>query len=186
MRILLQIIFLFISFSIIAQDGTSIEKVVKADFDENGIEDIAYLTQETASDYDSLQIEVHLMGSEGILHEIKTEKMIFNKTNSDDYLLCYSFTFSENSLNLVFRKNNTHYYWFFEYNENDFELLYYGESIRENDTQTFRYLNLKSGKLSVSQLKPNADNWDTFSKPFTVISIPPLKEFKGYEVKWPK
>ncbi|WP_291120045.1 hypothetical protein [Flavobacterium sp. UBA6135] len=169
-----------------AQDGISLEKVVKADFDENGIEDIAYLTQETSSDYDSIQIEVHLMGSEGILHEIKTEKIIFYKTNSDDYLLCYSFTFSENSLNLVFRKDATNYYWFFEYNENDFELLYYGESIRENDTQTFRYLNLKSGKLSVSQLKPNADNWDTFSKPFTVISIPTLKEFKGYEVKWPK
>ncbi|GGD15464.1 hypothetical protein [Flavobacterium orientale] len=169
-----------------AQDGISLEKVVKADFDGNGFEDVAYYTQEKSEEFDTVQIEVYFYGIEGITHEVKSEKIIFNKSESEDHLLCYSFTFSENTLNLIFTKNKINYYWFFEYNDNDFELLYYGESERTDDFQKFRYLNLKASKLAVSQLKKDATEWETVSLPFTVITIPTLNAFKGYEVKWTK
>ena len=180
---------LFTSWLSSAQDGISITKVVEADFDENGFEDIAYFTQEKTADYDSIQIEVYFKNYDGSESEIKTEKIIFNKTRSGadtENLICYSFTFSENNLCLIFKKNNTNYYWFFNYYNQDFELLYYGESVNENEAQKHRLLNLRESKLTISVLKTGANDWNSYSHPHTVVAIPTLNNFKGFEVKWPK
>jgi hypothetical protein len=180
---------LFTSWLSSAQDGISITKVVEADFDENGFEDIAYFTQEKTADYDSIQIEVYFKNYDGSESEIKTEKIIFNKTRfgaDTENLICYSFTFSENNLCLIFKKNNTNYYWFFNYYNQDFELLYYGESVNENETQKHRMLNLRESKLTISVLKTGANDWNSYSHPHTVVAIPTLNNFKGFEVKWPK
>jgi hypothetical protein len=180
---------LFTSWLSSAQDGISITKVVEADFDENGFEDIAYFTQENTAAYNSIQIEVFFKNYDGSESTIKTEKIIFNKTMSEvdaENLICYSFTFSENNLCLIFKKNNTNYYWFFNYYNQDFELLYYGESVNENESQKHRMLNLRESKLTISVLKNGANEWNSYSHPHTVVAIPTLNKFKGFEVKWPK
>lgn len=189
MKIPYSIFFLFVSFLTTAQDGISLTKVVTADFDENGYEDIAYLTQEKTADYNSIQIEVFFKNYDGTESEIKTEKMIFTKSKLGDEsenLICYSFTFSENNLCLIFRKNNTNYYWFFNYYNQDFELLYYGESVNENEIQKHRMLNLRESKLTISVQKNGANDWDSYSHPHTIVDIPTLNKFNGFEVKWPK
>ena len=189
MRIFYLLVSLFTSLISSAQDGISLCKVVKADFDENGHEDIAYLTQEKTADYNSIQIEVYFKNYDGSESEIKTEKMIFNKSKlgaESENLICYSFTFNENNLCLIFKKNNTNYYWFFNYYNRDFELLYYGESVNENETQKHRMLNLRESKVTISVLKKEANDWDSYSHPYTVIDIPTLNKFNGFEVKWPK
>lgn len=189
MKITYPIFLLFVSLITAAQDGISLTKVVKADFDENGFEDIAYLIQEKTADYNSIQIEVYFKNYDGSESEIKTEKMIFNKSKlgaESENIICYSFSFSENNLCLIFKKNDTNYFWFFNYYNHDFELLYYGESVNENETQKHRMLNLRESKLTISVLKNGAIDWDSYSHPHTVIEIPTLNKFNGFEVKWPK
>jgi len=189
MKISYTLLFLFISFLSSAQDGISLTKQVIADFDENGFEDIAYLTQEKTGDYDSLQIEVYFKNYDGSENEIRTEKMIFTKSKlgvESENLICYSFTFSENNLCLIFKQNNTNYYWLFKYYNHDFELLYYGESFNENETQKHRMLNLRASTVTISALKNGSNDWDSYSHPHTIVEIPTLNKFNGFEVKWPK
>jgi hypothetical protein len=187
MRILY--LFLFVTWFSAGQDGISLSKVVNADFDEDGYEDIAYLTLEKTPTYDTIQMEVYFNGMEGIEFQIKTEKMIFTKSTTNEStedLICYSFSFQENSLAVIFKKKDITYYWFFNYYNRDFELLHYGESTLENETQKFSYLNLKESKLTISYLKKDATNWDSYSLSHTITNIPTLNQFNGFEVKWPK
>ena len=189
MKILFTIVFLLISFLSSAQDGISLTKQVVADFDENGYEDIAYLTQEKTTHYDSLQIEVYCKNYDGSENEIKTEKMIFPKSELNDEsenLICYSFTFSENYLCLIFEQNNTYYYWFFKHYNHDFELLFYAESVHENELQKHRMLNLRASTVRISTLKNGSNDWDSYSHPHTIVDIPTLNKFNGFAVQWPK
>ena len=46
---------------------------------------------------------------------------------------------------------------------------------------------LKLATTSIQRvLKKEANDWDSYSHPYTVIDIPTLNKFNGFEVKWPK
>lgn len=139
------VLFLIIFTSLHAQESICYLDTINTDFNLNGIQDKAFLTQKVGPQGTTIEIEVQINENESN-HNIVSNKMEFpSQENSYDNFQLFNFSYSDEHLCVIYIFKSI--YYFFNFTDKDFDLVFYSEFNRNLEAQTSSTLNLKDGIL---------------------------------------